>query len=246
MPEKPIVDKIKEKIYKDFVLAFRQRDRRQYTNAVSRRKIANQYLKLYFDAQEFDETYCHPRFLGTPLIQCVSDLWVYQEILYERRPDVVIECGTWRGGSALYFASICDLISNGQIISIDAVERQDRPQHQRIVYMTGSSTSDRTLEQVKQYITPEDRVLVFLDSNHARDHVLKELRAYSPLVTVGEYLIVADTSVNGHPILPKFGPGPMEAVKEFLRETDSFTVDVTKEKFFVTFHPMGYLKKISI
>jgi cephalosporin hydroxylase len=242
MQAKPIVDKIKEQIYKDFVLAFKRK--RQYTNPNSRREIANQFLKLYFDALEFDETYCHPHFLGTPVIQCVSDLWVYQEILYERRPDVIIECGTRFGGSALYLASICDLISNGEIISIDVVEKQDRPQHKRITYLTGSSTSDRTLKRVKEYIAPKDRVMVFLDSDHSKDHVVEELRAYGPLVTVGDYLIVEDTSINGHPILPKFGPGPMEAVQEFLGETDSFVVDVTKEKFFVTFHPRGYLRKI--
>jgi cephalosporin hydroxylase len=88
-------------------------------------------------------------------------------------------------------------------------------------------------------------VLVILDSNHERDHVLDELRLYGPLVSSGSYLIVEDSNVNGHPVVPAFGPGPSEAIADFLAETDEFSVDATREKFFLTFNPGGYLRKRS-
>jgi cephalosporin hydroxylase len=86
-------------------------------------------------------------------------------------------------------------------------------------------------------------VLVILDSDHSRDHVLDELRIYSRWVTPGSYLIVEDTNVNDHPALPEHGPGPMEALEEFLAETDEFEIDAPREKFFLTFNPRGFLRK---
>jgi cephalosporin hydroxylase len=87
--------------------------------------------------------------------------------------------------------------------------------------------------------------LVILDSDHSRDHVLTELRTYSPLVTPGQYLIVEDTNVNGHPVLSEHGPGPAEALVEFLDETDGFEVDRAREKFGMTFNPGGYLRRLA-
>jgi len=86
--------------------------------------------------------------------------------------------------------------------------------------------------------------MVILDSDHARDHVLQELRLYAGLVTPGAYLIVEDSNVNGHPVLPEHGPGPMEALREFLGGTREFAVDAAREKFFLTFNPKGFLKKL--
>lgn len=89
-----------------------------------------------------------------------------------------------------------------------------------------------------------DSVMVILDSDHRKDHVLKELRAYSQYVTVDSYLIVEDTNINGHPVYPDYGPGPMEAVEESLKEDDRFAVDRTKEKLLLTFNPGGYLRRV--
>ena len=84
---------------------------------------------------------------------------------------------------------------------------------------------------------------MILDSDHSRDHVLDELRLYSRFVTPGGYLVVEDTNVNGHPVFPEHGPGPMEAVEEFLAESDEFEIDLAREKFFLTFNPRGFLRK---
>ncbi len=87
-------------------------------------------------------------------------------------------------------------------------------------------------------------MLVILDSDHSKRHVLDELRTYSQFVGEGSYIIVEDTNVNGHPVLPEFGPGPMEAIQDFLKENKDFAVDGSKEKFYMTFNPKGYLRRV--
>ncbi len=100
------------------------------------------------------------------------------------------------------------------------------------------------VERLARRASDAETVLVVLDSDHSHDHVLAELRAYAPLVTPDSYLVVEDTNVNGHPVYEEFGPGPMEAVQDFLKENDTFAVDVTREKFLLTFNPGGWLKKL--
>ena len=191
-----------------------------------------------------EETYQKTYWLGAHAQKCPLDMWIYQEILFETRPDVLIEAGTFKGGSAYYFASIFDLLKHGRVITIDIEEFPGRPVHDRITYLLGSSTSDQILAQVRSLIRPGETVMVSLDSDHHKNHVLNELRLYHSLVTPGNYLVVEDTHFNGHPILPKFGPGPTEAVEEFLRGNPDFQVDRSREKFGLTFNPGGYLKRM--
>jgi cephalosporin hydroxylase len=179
----------------------------------------------------FGGTWADTYWLGVPVLKCPLDLWIYQEIIFEVKPDVIIECGTFRGGSALFLAHMCDLVNNGRIISIDIEYREDRPKHERITYLIGSSTSEEIVRKVKSLIRDRDKVMVILDSDHHKEHVLKELKIYSKFVTKGSYLIVEDTNINGHPVVPDFGPGPLEAVEEFLKENKNFVADRTKEKF---------------
>lgn len=184
-------------------------------------------------------------FLGVPVYKCPLDLWIYQEIIHELKPDLLIECGTAQGGSALFFASLCELVGRGRVISIDISRTPDGPRHPRLEYLVGSSTSHEVIRAVQQAASQRTCVMVVLDSSHEKEHVLAELRLYSPLVTKGSYLIVEDTNLNGHPVRSDFGPGPMEAVQEFLAETDAFVIDTTKEKFHLTFNPHGYLKRVA-
>ncbi len=135
------------------------------------------------------------------------------------------------GGSARFLASICDLMNRGRIVTIDIEDKPDRPQHQRITYMLGSSTSPEIVERVRSMIGTDDRVLVILDSDHSKAHILQELVIYSDLVTPGSYVIVEDSNVNGHPVSPSYGPGPMEALREFLSHDHRFEIDHTREKF---------------
>lgn len=202
------------------------------------------FHKLFYEtAYAGRDGWSNPRWLGVEALKCPFDLWIYQEILHELRPEWVLETGTARGGSALYLASVLDLLGAGKIVSIDIVANAARPSHPRITYLTGSSTSPEILSQVKSLITGSPRVLVILDSDHKRDHVLEELRLYSPLVTPGSYLIVEDTNVNGRPVFSGFGPGPGEAVDEFLTGNPGFERDGSRERFFLTFNPGGYLRR---
>ncbi len=200
---------------------------------------------MYYYSSIFDKTWGNTSWLGVPTLKCPLDLWIYQEIIFKVKPNIIIECGTFRGGSALFMASVCDSINHGLIITIDINNTSQKLSHQRIKYFIGSSTSKETVAQCKSLIGDTDRVMVILDSNHSKDHVLKELMIYSKLVTSGSYLIVEDTNLNGHPIHPKFGPvpGPMEAVKEFLSQNNNFITDKSQEKFHLTFNPSGYLRK---
>ena len=202
-------------------------------------QMIDQFHQLYYNSNVWMGTF----WLGVPVQKCPLDLWIYQELIAELRPDVIIECGTASGGSAYYLASLCDMLNNGKIISIDILS-QPRPIHPRITYLTGSSVAPEIYSIVHGSINPGERVMVILDSDHHFEHVLNELRIYSLLVTPGSYLIIEDTNINGHPVLPEFGPGPMEALQQFLAENKGFVPDKAREKFFVTFFPNGFLKKL--
>jgi cephalosporin hydroxylase len=175
-------------------------------------------------------------------LKCPLDLWVYQELLVRTQPDVVVEAGTWAGGSALYLAMVLDSIGKGRIVTVDVDAWPDRARHPRLEYLTGSSTDPATIARVRD-IVGGGRAMVILDSDHTAAHVYEEIVAYAPLVAVGDYLIVEDTNVNGHPAFPDFGPGPMEALDRFLAENDEFEIDARCERFLMTLNPRGYLRR---
>ncbi len=214
--------------------------RQRILNVLARPLTTAFHILYYYSlSRTLENTY----WLGTPVLKNTADLWIFQEIIYNTKPDLIIETGTASAGSALYMASICEMINHGQVVTIDIVDKSDRPQHKRIKYLVGSSTSPEIQAQVRSLIKPRDRVMVVLDSDHAKEHVLSELSVYGSLVTSGNYLIVEDTNLNGHPVLPTHGPGPAEAVEEFLRDKKDFVMDRRQEKFFLTFNAGGYLLK---
>lgn len=213
-------------------------------NPKSEKNIIKSFHKLYYNSAVFDEKWGNTAWLGIPTYKCPLDCWVYQEIIFKQKPNIIIECGTANGGSALFLAGLCDSLNKGKIITIDIKPSRGKPRHKRIQYLVGSSTSKEIVNKVTKLVRPKDNILVILDSDHSCNHVLNELRIYSKFIHKNGYLIVEDTNVNGHPIKPNFGPGPMEAVKEFLKENDGFIVDKSKEKFYLTFNPNGYLQRI--
>ncbi|SMG38941.1 CmcI family methyltransferase [Paenibacillus aquistagni] len=192
----------------------------------------------YYNSGVWGDTY----WLGHRVLKCPLDMILYQEILFQLKPDVIVECGTNEGGSTLFLASICDLLKHGRIISVDIQDRKP-PQHDRITYLIGNSASEETFIRVRSSIAPEEKVLVILDSDHSKKHVYQEMKLYHQLVSVGSYLIVEDTII-GHPVAPQLLPGPMEAVYQFLGENDKFEIDPTKHKFHLTFNPNGYLLRV--
>jgi cephalosporin hydroxylase len=193
----------------------------------------------YYDSEVWKRTF----WLGVPAQKTPFDLWTYQELLYEVRPRVIVETGTAHGGSALFLATVCDALRRGEVVSVDIHDPGGRPRHPRITYVEGSSTSPEVFRRVVELVAGREPVLVVLDSDHARDHVLEELRLYAPLVTPGSYLVVEDTNVNGRPVFPDHGPGPAEALEAYLGEGAEFDVDADREKFGLTFNPGGYLRR---
>ena len=178
------------------------------------------------------------------MLKYPTDLWIYQELIVERRPDLIIETGTHHGGSALFMAMICDQLGAGEVVSVDIDGDPARPSHPRIEYITASSTDPGVVADLTARAAGK-RVMVILDSDHSEAHVAAEMRCYAPLVQVGDYLIVEDSNINGHPTFVDFGPGPMEAIDGFLGETDEFVVDEQRERLLMTLNPRGYLRRVA-
>ena len=181
--------------------------------------------------------------LGAQALKNPLDLWVYQEILHETRPELIVETGTYRGGSALFLASMCDLLGAGEIVSVDIEPlREDYPEHPRITYLGGRSSTDPDVVAEIRARAEGRPTLVVLDSDHSQAHVEAELAAYAPIVPVGCYFIVEDSNIGQ--IRKDLLPGPLQAVEAFLGRTDEFVVDREREKFLITFNPSGYLRRV--
>jgi cephalosporin hydroxylase len=213
---------------------------------VHREEIIRQFAELWW--AEKRTTIFQNRFLGVSTLQNPFDAWVTQEIITEVRPDLIVECGTFCGGSALMWSMLLEQINPaGRVVSVDVEDRShELPPFallQRIDFLVGSSIDPAIVADVERRAAGK-RTLVILDSNHAKDHVRGELDAYSPLVSRGSYLIVQDGAVNGHPIDPEHGPGPFEAVGEFLKSHDEFELDLTRERMLMTFNPGGFLRRV--
>jgi cephalosporin hydroxylase len=210
------------------------------------KKIVDDFNNLYHLGTKDDGSiYQRTKWMGVPCYKCPLDMWMYHEILNEVKPDLIIETGTFMGGSALYMANLCDLFGSGEIVTIDIEKFDGRPEHDRITYITGSSGDKNIIENIFAGRKKNEKVLVILDSDHSMAHVSKELEAFSPYVSVGSYMIVEDTNLNGHPTYASHGPGPFEAVEKFIESDKSFEIDKSREIFLMTFNPSGYLKKIS-
>ncbi len=213
---------------------------RLLSSTVYRKIVVDQFHWLYYNSPE---TWLTTSWMGIPTQKCPLDMWIYQEIIFKTKPDLLIETGTAYGGSALFFATFMDTIGHGHVATVDVLDVPGRPQHPRITYLLGSSTSEESIERIRQMAENADSIMVILDSDHSRDHVAKELRLYCDLVTPGNYLVVEDSNVNGHPVNRTHGPGPMEALREFLATNSDFSIDSYQERYMMTFNPKGYLKR---
>ena len=195
--------------------------------------------------------------LGRPIIQYPQDMIAMQEIIWQVKPDLIIETGIAHGGSLIFYASMLELLGGaGQVLGIDIdirehnrVEIEKHPMYKRITMIEGSSIDEKIALQVYDFARDKKQILVVLDSMHTHDHVLKELELYSPLVTKGSYLVVFDTIIEDMPedFFPDrpWGKGnnPKTAVQEFLKTNDRFVVDKEIEnKLLITVAPDGYLK----
>jgi cephalosporin hydroxylase len=195
------------------------------------------------DVLYLSDAWTEATWLGAQALKNPLDLWVYQEIMVETRPELIVETGTYRGGSAFFLASICDLLGVGEIVSIDVEPlRDDYPVHPRITYLGGRSSTDPEVVAEVRRQAEGKRTLVVLDSDHSQAHVEAELAAYADLVPVGCYLIVEDSNIGQ--IRKDLLPGPREAIDLFLAGTTAFEIDRSREKFLITFNPSGYLRRV--
>lgn len=197
--------------------------------------------------------------LGRPIIQYPQDMIAMQEIIWNIKPDLIIETGIAHGGSLIYYASLLELIGKGEVLGIDIdirehnrMEIEKHPMFKRIKMIQGSSISAEIVDKVKQYASGKETILVCLDSNHTHQHVLQELELYSPFVSRDSYIVVFDTIVEDLPdnYLPggrpwKKGDNPKTAVYQFLKKNDSFEIQTQiNDKLLVSVAPDGYLKRI--
>jgi len=215
--------------------------------------IASLWLKLSCEYRLMYE----PTWLGIPIIQLPDDIVMMQELIWKVRPDVIIECGLAHGGSAVLYASICELIGKGSIIGIDVEVRQynriaikNHPLSKRIEIIEGSSIEEATVNLVRDKIASAETVMVVLDSNHSREHVLRELELYHAMVTPGSYLIVMD-GAQAHvwevPGCKRVAPddNPLYAIREFLKNYPGWQIDEYYNRLHLTSHPSGYLRKLT-
>jgi cephalosporin hydroxylase len=196
--------------------------------------------------------------MGRPIIQYPQDMIAMQEIIWEVKPDLIIETGIAHGGSIIYYASLLELIGKGRVLGIDIdirphnrKEIAKHPMYKRINMIQGSSISPEIIDEVKKYAVLAKSVIVCLDSNHTHEHVLSELNLYSSFVSQGSYLIIFDTIVEDMPdnYLPgrpwKKGNNPKTAVIDFLEKNHSFEIQKQIDtKLLISVAPGGYLKRV--
>lgn len=170
-----------------------------------------------------------------PLVKNPLDLWVCAEIIHRTSPDVIIECGTFRGGSAIFFADMMHTLNgHGRVISID-IQPIETPQHRAVTYVVGDSASV-ALPRIS------GRVMVILDSDHSKQHVLREMDRFGPMVSPGCYMLVEDSNVGGNPIESDYATGgPHAAIMDWIPKHPEFTIDKSCERYVLTMNPDGWL-----
>jgi len=199
---------------------------------------------LLYHQRQVGFTEC--RWMGVRAWKNPLDAWIYQEILFEVKPDVVVEIGSGEGGSTLFLAHLLDLLGKGQVLSIDIDRSFFHLTHPRITILTGDSSSPEMVAKVHELCRGKI-VLVVQDGNHTKEGVLKDLRSYSDLVSLHSYFIVEDGIIDLY--VPRdgigsFDEGPLVGVTEFLKENPQFEVDRKKERYLMTYNPMGYLRRV--
>jgi cephalosporin hydroxylase len=232
-----------------------EKDAARLSAALSPRATVDRFHRLFY---ENPGALGQNRWLGIRADQNPMDVWITQEIIHEVKPDFVVEAGTAMGGSAVLWAMIArEENPRARVITIDILDRTADARKlpifkERVDFLLGSSTAPEIVAEVKRRVDGH-KVVVLLDSDHHKGHVLNELRAYADIIQPGGYLIVQDSNINGHPIFLDQGylaadysgqPGPWEAVMEFVKTDDRFKIDLSRERLMLTMNPHGFLKRV--
>lgn len=197
--------------------------------------------------------------MGRPVIQFPNDMFIIQQLIWQIKPDLIIETGIAHGGSIIFSASMLELVGgDGQVVGIDVdirthnrIEIEEHPMFKRIEMIEGSSTDEEVINQVYKIADNKKSIMVFLDSNHSHKHVLGEMNVYGKLVNVGSYMVVFDTCIE---LFPKgycsdrpwdVGDNPMTAIDAFMKNNNTFIRDeLLNSKAIITAAPDGYLRKV--
>ncbi len=234
---------------------FEKRNEKKIKLMSQDKALANVSKKWFLKGYNYEYSY-HFKWLGIPIIQYPQDIIAIQEIIWKVKPDLIIETGIAHGGSLILSASILELIGKGSVLGVDIdirkhnrIQIEKHPLFKRISMIEGSSIAKSVIKKVYDFSKHKKKVMVFLDSNHTYEHVLQELKLYSPLVTKGNYLVVYDTIIDEMP--DSFFTNrswnkknnPKKAVKKFLEKNNRFKIDRSiDKKLLITVAPDGYLK----
>lgn len=225
---------------------------KQNKDADKLKEIGLQWIKAAVDNKLVYEI----DWLGVPVIQTPEELILMQELIFSIRPDFIVETGVAHGGSLIYYASLLELLNHGKVIGVDTDIRkhnrkviESHPMFKRIELIEGDSVSDVIINEVRKIIPKNSKVVVCLDSDHTKKHVLRELELYREFVNPGSYIIVFDTITSK---LAELGicdkkyinNSPKEAIEDFLKNADDFQIDENYNKLYITYNPNGFLRKI--
>ncbi|MFT6283620.1 MAG: cephalosporin hydroxylase [Arenicella sp.] len=254
-------------------LSFKQQCSKEIDAMGEDNELHDRLHDFRMSARAYNYSY-HFDWLGRPIIQLPQDIVAMQELIWQVKPDLIIETGIAHGGSLIFSASMLAMLdmseaiekgmtidpnkSSRKVLGIDidirAHNRTEIEAHSmisRIEMIEGSSISEDTIKQVKEFAKGYQTVMVCLDSNHTHEHVLAELEAYASLVSKGSYCVVFDTAIEDMPADffhdRPWGPGnnPKTAVWEYLKSHSEFEIDKSiQHKLLLTAGPDGYLKRI--
>lgn len=201
-----------------------------------------QWIRYHHKNIVFDQC----SWMGVRALKNPLDAWIYQEIIYDVQPDVIVEIGSANGGSTLFFAHLLDCLGKGTVVSIDINRTDYKVSHERIIEVTGDSSSEEVVGKVKDLCSGKS-VLVIHDGGHRKEQVLRDLASYSELVSLNSYFIVEDGVVDlfkpGDGV-GQWYEGPLKAVEQFISERSDFIVDIERERYILTYNPKGFLKRI--
>lgn len=200
---------------------------------------------FHMDLVSYTDNFAHTTWMGQPLWQNVLDLWTIQETIAELRPALIVETGTYQGGSAVFYAQLMELAGGeAKVLTVDVVDDHQFA-HPGVTFLTGSSVSDQILAHVRRAVDQAvGPVMVILDSDHAQGHVAAELEAYAQFVSPGSLMLVQDGCIDTLPTSRRLRPGPLPAIREFLPQHPEFELDAERaHRFPITHHPMGWLRR---
>lgn len=241
----------------DLVQQFIEERKEDVRKMAADEDLKKKSLDWMVHADKYKYTY-NFKWMGRPIIKYPNDMVIMQELIWDVKPDLIIETGIAHGGSIIFSASMLEMMDHGEVVAVDIDIRQHNreeiekhPMYKRITMFEGDCLSDDIIQKIREIARTKEKIMVFLDSNHTHDHVIKEMELYSPFVTVGSYLVLPDTFIE---YFPKgyysnrpwdVGNSPMTALREFLKHNDNFVIDHEKaDKLMITEAFDGYLKRI--